>query len=76
MLCIGEITFTSMAHFDGWRKNNVQQCSFLEYDRGPMNKVFVGTLAHVGGTCYIDMHPQNLAVHVINDTNSSSKSCA
>lgn len=49
MLCMDEIVFISMAYFDGRCKNNVCQCSFLEYNRGPTNKVFVGTLDHVGG---------------------------
>lgn len=76
MLCMDEIMFISMAYFDGRRKNNMCQCSVLEYNRGPTDKVFVGTLIHVGGTCYIDMHPQNLALHVISGAYSSPKSCA
>lgn len=38
-----------------------------------MNKEFVGTLVHLEGTCYIGMHPQNQALHVISDANSTLK---
>ena len=76
MLCMDEFEIVSMAYFDSRRKNNVWQCSFLEYNTWPTNKVLVGTLIHIGGTCYIDMRPQNPALHVISDANLSPKSCA